>query len=617
VNKTHSFTLLLVCLALANPAGLLAQRFTVTESVITLTAAGESSGIAIGDLNGDGKADFVVLARNANIADAAIVNLGNGAGSYALGGGYGAGTGSVGVVIGDFNGDKKPDLAISNFNSKDVSLLLGNGDGSFQAPVSIPAGTNLAGIATADFNGDGKPDLAVAAVNSNQVLILLGNGDGTFQNAASFSTGMGPVAVLAVDVNGDGEPDLVVTDSGSGGVSILLSNGDGTFQAAKQYATGEQAITAASGDLNHDGKLDLAVIDSTGLSVLLGNGDGTFQTPSHLAAPIPGGVGIADFDGDGNLDIVVSEFAAPNMDFYLGNGDGTFQPLAALTIGNQPATLAVGDLNTAGLPDLVVANLVAPAPGGPANAIYFSVLINKTVVPTTPVINSVVNGASFQPGISASSWITIQGKNLSATTRSWGSADFVNNHLPTELDGVSVSVNGIPAYTYYISPGQLNVLSPDDPTTGPVVVQVKNAAGTSNNYNTSKADVSPAFFLFSSKYPAAVHSNGALVGPISLGASFAPAKPGETILLFGTGFGPTKPALPAELIVTAAEPLANTATVTLANENSSVQFAGLSGSGLDQINVVVPSDLPDGDAPLETKVNGVSIPAGLFITVHH
>lgn len=161
--------------------------------------------------------------------------------------------------------------------------------------------------------------------------------------------------------------------------------------------------------------------------------------------------------------------------------------------------------------------------------------------------------------------------------------------------------------------------SAGDSMTGPVVVQVKNTAGTSNSYNASKADVSPAFFLFSSKYPAAVHTNGVFVGPTGLipGAAVAPAQPGETILLFGTGFGPTNPVLPAGLIVMAAQPLANTATVTLASETASVQFAGLSGSGLDQINIVVPSDLPDGDAPLVATVNGVSTSANLFITVHH
>ena len=231
MHKTLSFTPLFVCLAVVIQGRIMAQKlsFGVSVSSVTVANASLASGIVIGDLNGDGKADLVVLARNKNAPNVAIVELGNGDGTYKTGGAYTTGTGSVGVVIGDFNGDKKPDLAISNANSNDVSLLLGKGDGSFQAPVSIPVGTSLIGIATGDFNGDGKPDVAVAAVNTNQVLILLGNGDGTFQKPASFSAGTSPVAVLAKDLNGDGKVDLVVTDQGSGGVSVLLGNGDGTF----------------------------------------------------------------------------------------------------------------------------------------------------------------------------------------------------------------------------------------------------------------------------------------------------------------------------------------------------------------------------------------------------
>jgi len=113
----------------------------------------------------------------------------------------------------------------------------------------------------------------------------------------------------------------------------------------------------------------------------------------------------------------------------------------------------------------------------------------------------------------------------------WTNADFVDKNLPTELDGVSVKVNGIPAYVYYISPTQLNVLAPDDTVTGQVQVQVTNPSGTSNRFSANESAVSPAaFFVFTAKYPAAVHTSGVLVGKAGLiaGANFAPAKPGET-----------------------------------------------------------------------------------------
>ena len=120
-------------------------------------------------------------------------------------------------------------------------------------------------------------------------------------------------------------------------------------------------------------------------------------------------------------------------------------------------------------------------------------VVNTSVA---PAITGVVNGASFLPGVAASTWITIQGTNLSAATRTWRGSDFVNNNLPTVLDGVSVQVNGIAAYVYYISPTQLNVLAPDDSTTGQVRVQVTNAQVASNPFAAIKSQVSPAFFLF-------------------------------------------------------------------------------------------------------------------------
>jgi uncharacterized protein (TIGR03437 family) len=238
---------------------------------------------------------------------------------------------------------------------------------------------------------------------------------------------------------------------------------------------------------------------------------------------------------------------------------------------------------------------------------------------TAPVITGVVNGANFLPGIAASSWVTIQGSNLSSTTRAWRDSDFVNGKLPTQLDGVSATVNGKAAFVYYVSPTQLNVLAPDDTATGPVPVQVTNAGGPGNSFTANENAVSPAFFLFSPKYPAAVHTTGIYVGPAGLiaGGNFAPAKPGETILLFGTGFGPTNPALPAGQLVTTAAPLVNSVTVKIGGKTATVPFSGLSGSGLDQLNVTIPSGLPDGDAALEVTVLGSSTQANLFLPIHH
>jgi uncharacterized protein (TIGR03437 family) len=206
---------------------------------------------------------------------------------------------------------------------------------------------------------------------------------------------------------------------------------------------------------------------------------------------------------------------------------------------------------------------------------------------------------------------------LSSTTRKWEASDFRNNNLPTQLDGVSAHVDGFPAYVSYISPTQINVLTPDDTAAGQIQVRTINGQDASNSFTADKMKFSPAFFMFTAKYPAAVHTNGVNVGPVGLkpGAPFAPAKPGETILLFGTGFGATNPPLPAGTVVKIPEPLANQVTITIGGKQSQVRFAGLSGSGLDQLNVTVPADLPDGDARLVATVGGFETQPSVFVSI--
>lgn len=316
--------------------------------------------------------------------------------SFAVARPFDAGPNPASVTAGDFNGDGKPDLAVANTASGNVSVLLGNGDGSFSAPISYAVGTNPASIAAGDFNGDGKLDLAVAnqgkyvngqLVESN-VSVLLGNGDGTFQAAINSSLGTFyyyPVSMVAGDLNGDGRPDLVLThNDGFTVVSVLLGRGDGTFQDAVRYGTGlslppqypQGKYSVAISDLNRDGKLDLVVSNPgsiwnpasavTGrVSVLLGNGDGSFQPAvvQNFLPAFPYSVAVGDFNGDGNDDLAVANFGKPmNMpDFsgvsvLLGNGDGTFQNPVNYAAGTEPDFVVVGDFNGDGLADLTVAN---------------------------------------------------------------------------------------------------------------------------------------------------------------------------------------------------------------------------------------------------------------------
>ena len=247
------------------------------------------------------------------------------------------------------------------------------------------------------------------------------------------------------------------------------------------------------------------------------------------------------------------------------------------------------------------------------------VFVNPAIS-TDPSISSigVVNGASFLPGIAPGTWISIQGVSLSSVTRSWTSADFLGSSLPTQLDGVSVIVNGKPAYIYYISPTQLNVLTPADTTQGSVPVQVTTANVKSNVVNANAATLAPALFTFSQqggRYVAAVRSDGAYIAPPDLitGLPAVPAKPGDIILLYGTGFGPTTPPSPIGQVINPA-PLATPVTVSIGGIVVNPQFAGIVSPGLYQFNVVVPN-LPNGDNAVSIGIGNSSSQPNVFLTV--
>ena len=183
---------------------------------------------------------------------------------------YPAGSGPRFVAVGDFDGDGKADLAVADQNGE-VSVLLRNGNGSFQAAVGYPVGSVSTSVAVGDFNGDGKADLAVADGAGDTVNVLLGNGDGTFQSAIFSDAGSGPYSVTVGDFNGDGMADLAVANLNSNNVSVLLGNGDGTFQAGRgggggevwgggggwggavNYGVGSVPLSVAVGDFNGDG----------------------------------------------------------------------------------------------------------------------------------------------------------------------------------------------------------------------------------------------------------------------------------------------------------------------------------------------------------------------------
>jgi uncharacterized protein (TIGR03437 family) len=226
-----------------------------------------------------------------------------------------------------------------------------------------------------------------------------------------------------------------------------------------------------------------------------------------------------------------------------------------------------------------------------------------------------VDAASFRAAISAGSWMTIFGSNLSSTTRSWQAADFVGNTLPITLDGVSVQVNGYPAAVSYISPGQINAQVPDGVGTGTATVQVITPAGGSALGQVAAQAYAPGFFTFGSGgavFVAATNADGTVVGPNQ------PAHPGDMVSLYASGFGPTTPGVASGQMFSGAAPLteASELTVTIGNIAATVQFAGMSAAGLYQFNLAVPN-LPDGNQPVVAQIQGFATQTPVNLTVQN
>jgi uncharacterized protein (TIGR03437 family) len=222
-----------------------------------------------------------------------------------------------------------------------------------------------------------------------------------------------------------------------------------------------------------------------------------------------------------------------------------------------------------------------------------------------------------QPG----EWISIFGSNLASATATW------NNDFPTSLGATSVTIDNKAAYLWFVSPMQINLQVPDDSTLGSVNVVVTTSGGTATS-TVTLGQFGPSFNLLDSSHVAAIilrpDGSGAygggtydIVGPTgtSLGYKTVAAKAGDTVELFGVGFGPTNPAVPAGKAYSGAAPTTNPVQLRINNVTVTPSFAGLVAAGLYQVNVQIPSGLGTGDVPLQATVGGDSTPTGRVISL--
>jgi hypothetical protein len=444
-------------------------------------------GTNLADLKGNGSLDLVATGSVGSDGSTATVfntQLGQSDGSFKTGPQLTlpSGVGAESWVVGDFNGDHIPDLLFNpnNPNSPGYYLALGNGDGSFQTPTFIPAPSfeapgdidvnqAIAGLVAADFNHDGKLDIAYSFTDTSfnthliteGIVVQLSNGDGTFQAPQITTTysSLTPPQVFfgsfigaVSDVNKDTFPDVFLVLPGAiigfelqHSVELFVGNGDGTFKPPAnitltdnmQAAEANEGAPIAFADLNGDGNVDLVAGGSSSdgtspeLAIALGNGNGTFQAPSILNldafgfAPAPS---IADFDGDGKLDVYSGGIFPGNGDGTvqsIDNGDSTVSAPLAIALSVFGASVAA-DLNGDGKPDLIVGNVVLLNKTG-------SVVPPPTQAPTTTTLVSSVNPST--PGQSVQFTATVTSTTAGTPT---GTATFFDG--ATSL-GPAVNLN--------------------------------------------------------------------------------------------------------------------------------------------------------------------------------
>jgi hypothetical protein len=448
--------------------------------------------VATGDFNGDGIPDVVVGQDGNDGSTGVAVYLGKGDGTFFPGVSYGASNEDTNVAVADFNGDGFLDIAAIDRNSQQIDIFLGKGDGTFDIGGSFATDTDdgpePTELVLGDFNKDGKMDIAVANFGTADVGILLGHGDGTFAAPVTYPVGEGyrPETIGVGDLNGDGFLDLAVPSfNGEQPILVVMlgkSDSSGTFQAPTSSNINGLPNEIAVGDLNKDGKLDLAISEVEGttfdgqVEVLLGKGDGTFDAPVAYAASAFGGasgdsdpaaIQMADMNGDGNLDLVYINNNWGTLGVATGKGDGTLNAPVEVPTSEDTWGMALADVNGDGAVDVLT---------GEDDAGGFSVLLNGTGTGAAPNFTVGTKTPSQTVASGASATYTL---NLAGTNGYTGTITFSCGNLPTgaacTFSPASVTAKDGEAITTTVTvsttgSSSANMLSPSRPGTRPTIL---------------------------------------------------------------------------------------------------------------------------------------------------